>query len=126
MAVDENSIPSPFDNPPGWNDADMAACLTMLQWLAENPSEAARLPSLGQSVARAYKRVRKQRRIDAAKAKRRVLTLQASGPSVRNCYICRASFQVTPDAQPRLCPDCDQKNRASRHRRTNLSGARRW
>ncbi|HET6251133.1 MAG TPA: SDR family NAD(P)-dependent oxidoreductase [Tepidisphaeraceae bacterium] len=102
---------------------ELSSAMQVLAWLAENPALGGLETDLGRGVARAYKRVRKQRRIDAAHAARQTKP-SIDSSALRTCYICRSTFQRVDAMYPMLCPECADANRAHRNRRADLSGRR--
>jgi len=107
--------------PPPPSSEALRTSVQVLQWLAENPEEGPNLPDLGHVVARAYKRVRKQRRISAAHARE---ATSASASDTRCCYICQRPYPQHEGSYPLLCPACAMANQDHRTRRGDLRGRR--
>jgi NAD(P)-dependent dehydrogenase (short-subunit alcohol dehydrogenase family) len=128
---------------------DLDACLRVLARLGDEPILVDQLPSLGEAVARAYKRVRKERRRIAEAAARvrdriaiestgrcRAEPLAVSTPAPasartdttvtkpRRCYVCRTDYHHLHAHYHLLCPICAAENAKRRDRRATLTGRR--
>jgi NAD(P)-dependent dehydrogenase (short-subunit alcohol dehydrogenase family) len=127
--------------------AHLHACAGVLALLADEPLLAAQLPSLGEAVARAYKRVRKERRrkTEAARRRRDRATVENTGrcraepltacvpvtadghrelTKPRRCYVCGSDYCQLHAHYHMLCPPCAAENAERRDRRCDLAGRR--
>ena len=143
---------TPVDVGPGIDPDDLATALRVLEQLAEIDGDHPDIQTVKRATGRMYKRVRKARRREAKQPEidhdEAIIAKTATGSPMRiddetkgiplvstvpgahagelinprNCYICKAEYQLVDAFYHWLCPDCAALSHTKREQRTDLTG----